>query len=74
MLLASLSEISILVIAVVSGCVLVLILLCSCLAVKFYKRRRRGEDLEMNAQEPKRKDPEPKRKDPQPKRKDPTVW
>ncbi|XP_061659625.1 myelin protein zero-like protein 2b isoform X2 [Syngnathoides biaculeatus] len=55
---ASLSEISILVIAVVGGCVLILILLGLFLAVKFFKRRSGGQDVEMRPQEPtKRKDP-----------------
>ncbi|XP_061559261.1 myelin protein zero-like protein 2b [Phycodurus eques] len=54
---ASLSEISILVIAVVTGCALILIVLALFLAVKFYMRRRGGEDVEMRAQEPVRKDP-----------------
>nr|XP_061801160.1 myelin protein zero-like protein 2 [Nerophis lumbriciformis] len=58
---ASLSEISILVIAVVASCVFILILLGIFVAVKVYKRRRKGEaedeDLEMNPREPKRKDP-----------------
>ncbi|XP_037124955.1 myelin protein zero-like protein 2 isoform X4 [Syngnathus acus] len=76
---ATVSEITILIIAVVSGCLFILVLLSMCLAVKFYKRKRRSEDMEMHAQEPNHLDPElqPKPKDPEPKpkrkRKDPTV-
>nr|XP_057943688.1 myelin protein zero-like protein 2 [Doryrhamphus excisus]XP_057943689.1 myelin protein zero-like protein 2 [Doryrhamphus excisus] len=54
---ASLSESTILLIAIAGSCALILLILGIFVALKYKRKKRRGEDTEMHTREPERKDP-----------------